>query len=78
MSHLFFDKIVYLIHLELIDGSYSQVPTNVTSEEERKQDRTGEKRKKNSKLSGSGPLASSYARLRVVYCFQLLHNYQQK
>ncbi len=46
MSHLFFDKIVYLIHLELIDGSYSQVPTNVTSEEERKQDRTGEKRKR--------------------------------
>ncbi len=37
---------MYLIHLELIDGSYSQVPTNVTSEEERKQDRTGEKRKK--------------------------------
>ncbi len=41
-----FDKIVYLIHLELIDGSYNQVPTNVTSEEERKQDRTGEKRKR--------------------------------
>ncbi len=46
--------IVYLIHLELIDGSYSQVPTNVTSEEERKQDRTGEKRKKKQQVEWIG------------------------
>ncbi len=45
------------------------------SEEERKQDRTGEERReRDSKLSGSGPLASGYARLRVERCFQLLHN----
>ncbi len=36
-----------LIHLELIDGSYSQVPANVKSEEERKQDRS----ERDSKLS---------------------------
>ncbi len=53
-----FDRIVYLIRLELVDW-FLQVPKNFKSEEERKQER----KEGDSKLSGSGPLASGYAPL---------------